>query len=91
MVDALSGVDFKRAKSALFRTIDIVGIDVLAHVISTMADTLIDDPWHSFYQMPNFLKDLMNAGALGQKTGAGIYKKQGSMNINERCKRDRNY
>ncbi len=77
VVDALTGLDFGRAKSALFRTIDVVGIDVLAHVIDTMTVQLTQDPWHDFYQVPAFLKTLLAAGALGQKSGAGIYKKIG--------------
>ena len=77
VVDALTGVDFGRAKSALFRTMDVVGLDVLAHVVATMQDQLSTDPWHPLYQLPDFLTDLISKGHLGQKTGAGIYKKQG--------------
>lgn len=77
VVDALTGVAFGRAKSALFRTIDVVGIDVLAHVIDTMARQLAGDPWHEYYQTPQFLRQLQQQGALGQKTGAGVYRKQG--------------
>lgn len=77
VVDALTGVAFGRAKSALFRTIDVVGIDVLAHVVGTMAAQLPNDPWHAIYQMPEFLQHLQQQGALGQKTGAGVYRKQG--------------
>ncbi|MCD6048389.1 MAG: 3-hydroxyacyl-CoA dehydrogenase [Gammaproteobacteria bacterium] len=77
VVDQLSGKDFGRAKSALFRTLDVVGIDVLGHVIQTMTDQLKDDPWHPYYQVPEFLKDLIAQGKLGQKSGAGIYQKVG--------------
>ena len=45
-VDAISGPLVGRPKSATYRTSDVVGLDTMAHVIKTMADTLPDDPWH---------------------------------------------
>lgn len=78
VVDALTGPAIGRPKSATYRTADVVGLDTLAHVINTMADTLPDDPWHEFFQVPEWLKRLIEAGALGQKTKAGIYKKSGN-------------
>ncbi|MBM2716385.1 3-hydroxyacyl-CoA dehydrogenase family protein, partial [Mesorhizobium caraganae] len=47
-VDALTGPAIGRPKSATYRTADVVGLDTMAHVIKTMADTLPDDPWHSY-------------------------------------------
>ena len=46
VVDALTGPAIGRAKSATYRTADVVGLDTMAHVIKTMRDTLPDDPWH---------------------------------------------
>src|SRR6478736_2185114 len=46
-VDALTGPAVGRPKSATYRTADVVGLDTMAHVIGTMADTLPDDPWHA--------------------------------------------
>jgi 3-hydroxyacyl-CoA dehydrogenase len=76
-VDALTGPGIGRPKSATFRTADVVGLDTLAHVVKTMSDTLPDDPWHSYFQPPAWLKALIEKGALGQKTGAGVYRKAG--------------
>ncbi|WP_057917770.1 3-hydroxyacyl-CoA dehydrogenase/enoyl-CoA hydratase family protein [Lysobacter antibioticus] len=76
-VDALTGPAIGRPKSATFRTADVVGLDTMAHVIKTMADTLPDDPWHSYFQAPKWLSALIGKGALGQKTGAGVYTKRG--------------
>jgi 3-hydroxyacyl-CoA dehydrogenase len=76
-VDALTGPAIGRPKSATFRTADVVGLDTLAHVIKTMADTLPDDPWHGYFQAPKWLEALIAKGALGQKTGTGIYSKRG--------------
>lgn len=76
-VDALTGPALGRPKSATYRTADVVGLDTMAHVIKTMADTLPDDPWHQYFQAPVWLKGLIDKGALGQKTGAGFYRKAG--------------
>jgi len=76
-VDALTGPLIGRPKSATYRTSDVVGLDTMAHVIKTMGDTLPDDPWHSFFKSPKWLDALIQKGALGQKTGAGIFRKVG--------------
>ncbi|AKC85446.1 3-hydroxyacyl-CoA dehydrogenase/enoyl-CoA hydratase family protein [Pseudoxanthomonas suwonensis] len=76
-VDALTGPLVGRPKSATYRTSDVVGLDTMAHVIKTMADTLPNDPWHSYFQSPDWLAALVGKGALGQKAGAGIFRKVG--------------
>lgn len=76
-VDAVSGPLIGRPKSATYRTSDVVGLDTMAHVIKTMADTLPNDPWHKYFQSPKWLEALIAKGALGQKTGAGIFRKVG--------------
>jgi 3-hydroxyacyl-CoA dehydrogenase len=76
-VDALTGPAVGRPKSATYRTADVVGLDTMAHVIKTMADTLPDDPWHEYFKAPAWLSGLIEKGALGQKTGAGFYRKAG--------------
>jgi len=75
--DALTGPAIGRPKSATYRTADVVGLDTMAHVIRTMAETLPKDPWHGYFGAPDWLQALIDKGALGQKTGAGIYRKQG--------------
>ncbi|WP_213604204.1 3-hydroxyacyl-CoA dehydrogenase/enoyl-CoA hydratase family protein [Pseudoxanthomonas japonensis] len=76
-VDAITGPLIGRPKSATYRTSDVVGLDTMAHVIQTMADTLPDDPWHAYFKSPKWLEALIAKGALGQKTGAGIFRKVG--------------
>lgn len=76
-VDGLTGPAVGRPKSATYRTADVVGLDTMAHVIKTMADTLADDPWHEYFKAPVWLSALIEKGALGQKTGAGFYRKAG--------------
>lgn len=76
-VDALTGPLLGRPKSATYRTSDVVGLDTMGHVIKTMADTLPEDPWHAYFKAPAWLQALVDKGALGQKSGAGIYRKVG--------------
>ncbi len=76
-VDALTGPLLGRPKSATYRTSDVVGLDTMAHVIKTMADTLPNDPWHGYFAAPDWLQALIAKGALGQKTGGGIFRKIG--------------
>jgi len=76
-VDALTGPKIGRPKSATYRTADVVGLDTLAHVVGTMRDKLPDDPWHPHFRLPAWLDALIGRGALGQKSGAGVYRKVG--------------
>ena len=77
VVDDLTGAKLGRAKSGTFRTADVVGLDTMGHVIKTMQDTLPNDPFFALYKTPDVLVKLVAAGALGQKAGAGFYKKVG--------------
>jgi 3-hydroxyacyl-CoA dehydrogenase len=82
VVDDLTGKKLGRASSGTFRTADVVGLDTMAHVIRTMQDNLgagkaAEDPFEALYETPAVLAGLLAKGALGQKTGAGFYKKVG--------------
>jgi len=81
VVDDLTGKKLGRASSGTFRTADVVGLDTMAHVIRTLQDNLGDgknaDPFAELYATPPVLARLLEAKSLGQKTGAGFYKKQG--------------
>ena len=81
VVDDLTGARLGRAKSATFRTADVVGLDTMAHVIRTMQDTLPAsvDPFAAHFATPPVLKALVDKGALGQKTRAGFYRKDGKV------------
>ncbi|MDP2804859.1 MAG: 3-hydroxyacyl-CoA dehydrogenase/enoyl-CoA hydratase family protein [Gallionellaceae bacterium] len=76
-VDALTGRYLGRPKSATFRTLDVVGLDVFAHVVNTMRENLTDDPWHRHFELPSWFAYLVDQGSLGQKTKRGIYQKIG--------------
>ncbi len=76
-VDSLTGPRIGRPKSATYRTVDVVGIDTLAHVVKTMETQLPGDPWHSHFRLPVWIEGLIAQGALGQKSGKGLYVKKG--------------
>ncbi len=78
-VDALTGPLLGRPKSATFRTMDVVGLDTMQHVVNTMQQQLADDPWHHSFQLPEWIVNLIKEGHLGQKTGQGVYRKNGKM------------
>lgn len=78
-VDALTGALLGRPKSATFRTMDVVGLDTMAHVVHTMEQQLQEDPWHPYFTLPDWLSALIKEGRLGQKTGEGIYRKKGAL------------
>ena len=77
VVDDLTGKKLGRASSGTFRTADVVGLDTMSHVIKTLQDNLAHDPFFPAYATPEVLTKLIEQGALGQKTGAGFYKKVG--------------
>jgi 3-hydroxyacyl-CoA dehydrogenase len=77
VVDDLTGKKMGRASSGTFRTADVVGLDTMAHVVKTLQDNLADDPFFPSYATPPVLARLIEQGALGQKSGAGFYKKVG--------------
>ena len=79
VVDDLTGKRLGRASSGTFRTIDVVGLDTVGHVIRTLQDNL-DEKMDSFYGSfgtPPVLQKLIESGHLGQKAKAGFYKKVG--------------
>ena len=78
-VDALTGSLLGRPKSATFRTMDVVGLDTLLHVVNTMKEHLQCDPWHDAFQLPEWMIALIQKGHLGQKSGQGIYRKSGKV------------
>ena len=77
LVDALTGPAIGRAKSATYRTADIVGLDTMGHVLKGSALALPQDPWNRYYAAPAWLGALIEKGALGQKSGAGFYANKG--------------
>ena len=74
-VDACTGPAIGQPKSATFRTADIVGLDVLMHVVKNIYETATDDESREMYKVPAFVEDMAKRKWLGDKTGQGFYKK----------------
>ncbi len=74
-VDACTGPAIGQPKSATFRTSDIVGLDILAHVVKNIYETATDDESREMYKLPAFAEDMLKRGWLGDKTGSGFYQK----------------
>src|ERR1700741_4327909 len=72
-VDALTGTPVGWPKSATFRTIDLVGLDILGHVVSNMTTNVHDE--RSELKLPDFYKHMLEHKMLGDKTKGGFYKK----------------
>jgi 3-hydroxyacyl-CoA dehydrogenase len=77
-VDAITGPALGRPGSATFRTMDIAGVDVLAHVIRNLADRLENDADRQAFAMPSFLQKMLDKGLLGEKAGHGFYERRKS-------------
>jgi 3-hydroxyacyl-CoA dehydrogenase len=74
-VDACTGPAVGWPKSATFRTADIVGLDVLVHVVKNIYETAPNDESREMYKVPALVEEMVKRGWLGDKTGQGFYKK----------------
>ncbi|HEV2348698.1 MAG TPA: 3-hydroxyacyl-CoA dehydrogenase NAD-binding domain-containing protein [Terriglobia bacterium] len=74
-IDALTGPAMGLPKSATFRTLDIVGLDVLVHVVRNLARSLPHDERRELFEVPEFVARMIEHKMLGDKTQQGFYKK----------------
>ncbi len=77
-IDAMTGPVIGRPKSATFRTMDIVGLDVLAAVAGNLADRLPSDAARRVFTLPPLVEALIERGWIGDKAGQGFYKREKS-------------
>lgn len=85
-VDALTGTAVGWPRSATFRTIDLVGLDVLGHVVRNLTENVHDE--RSDLALPGFFTQMLDRKWLGDKTGGGFYKKTKGANGDERLSLD---
>ena len=74
-VDACSGPAVGWPKSATFRTADIVGLDVLMHVVRNIYETAPHDESREVYKVPALVEEMAKRNWLGDKSGQGFYKR----------------
>jgi 3-hydroxyacyl-CoA dehydrogenase len=72
-VDALTGQAVGWPRSATFRTIDLVGLDILGHVVGNMTQNVHDE--RSDLKLPDFFRQMLERKWIGDKTKGGFYKK----------------
>ena len=77
-VDALTGPLIGLPKSASFRLVDIIGLDVWVHVLRNLYDLAPHDPARERYHVPEFMTAMMERGWIGEKRGQGFYKRVGA-------------
>ncbi|HEV7798475.1 MAG TPA: 3-hydroxyacyl-CoA dehydrogenase/enoyl-CoA hydratase family protein [Pyrinomonadaceae bacterium] len=75
-IDKITGQAVGRPKSATFRTLDLVGLDVGGHVIKNLYEALPDDEEREVFVAPEFLGAMIGKGILGNKTKGGFYRRQ---------------
>jgi len=85
-VDALTGQALGWPKSGTFRTIDLVGLDILGHVVANMTQNVHDE--RSDLQLPDFFRQMLERKWLGDKTKGGFYKKGAAGKEEERLALD---
>lgn len=73
--DALTGPAMGRPKTATFRMLDLVGLDTLLHVVDNVRERSEDAAEQAVFARPPLLEQLVASGRLGEKTGAGFYRK----------------
>lgn len=74
-VDKLTGPVLGRPKSATFRTCDVVGLDTLVHVANGLKENCPDDEEKALFEVPAFVKKMVENNWLGSKTKQGFFKK----------------
>ncbi|MHB8654035.1 MAG: 3-hydroxyacyl-CoA dehydrogenase/enoyl-CoA hydratase family protein [Terriglobia bacterium] len=78
-IDALTGPAMGLPKSATFRTLDLVGLDVLVHVVNNLAQSLPHDERRELFEVPEFTARMLERKMLGDKTKQGFYKRVKSL------------
>ncbi len=79
-IDALSGTFIGKAKSATFRTTDVVGLDTMVKVAQGAYDNLPNDERRDVFKLPEFVNKMVENKWFGDKSGQGFFKKSKDAN-----------
>jgi 3-hydroxyacyl-CoA dehydrogenase len=74
-VDAIVGMALGRPGTAIFGTMDLVGLDIGLHVSKNLYDAVPNDECRDIFQSAEFLDKMIANKWLGNKTKGGYYKK----------------
>ncbi|WP_299983234.1 3-hydroxyacyl-CoA dehydrogenase/enoyl-CoA hydratase family protein [Desulfobacula sp.] len=73
-VDAIFGPALGRPRTAIFKTVDLVGLDTVIHVCKNSYELCPDDEQREALLLPGFIEKMAEKNLLGNKTQAGFYK-----------------
>jgi len=73
-IDALTGPAIGRPKTATFKLADLVGLDTFVHVADNIYPLIPDDEAREVFKVPDYLRQMVEKGLLGRKSGGGFYK-----------------
>jgi 3-hydroxyacyl-CoA dehydrogenase len=74
-LDAITGTPMAHPRSAIFRTGDLVGLDTMVHVVDNCHAVLTADEDREVFQVPPYVRAMLEKKRLGDKTRGGFYKK----------------
>ncbi len=74
-VDQIFAEPLARPHSAVFKTADMVGLDTFVHVADNCYDSLTDDEDRDYFEVPEFMRRMVDEGWTGRKAGKGFYEK----------------
>jgi 3-hydroxyacyl-CoA dehydrogenase len=74
-VDAILGTPMGHPKSAVFRTVDLSGLDTTMHVANNLYENVPNDEQRDIYRIPDVMREMVRRGWLGEKSGQGFYKR----------------
>ncbi len=74
-IDKLTGPVIGHAKSATFRTADVVGLDTLVHVANGVKNNCPDDERNDVFAIPEYVDKMVEKNWLGSKSKQGFFKK----------------
>ncbi|MFH1177954.1 MAG: 3-hydroxyacyl-CoA dehydrogenase NAD-binding domain-containing protein, partial [Acidobacteriota bacterium] len=79
-VDVITGAPMGHPKSASFGTIDLVGLDTMVHVVRTLREDCPNDEGQPYFQIPEFIAQMVEKKLIGRKAGAGFFKREKGKN-----------
>ena len=82
-VEAITGPPMGHPRSATFRLVDIIGLDVLVDVANNVYENAIHDEMREIFRIPDFILQMVKKGWLGEKAGGGFYQRRRGGNGSE--------
>lgn len=80
-VDALTGSEIGRPRTGSFRLMDMVGIDTLVNVADYLKEHVPDESEKASLEIPQYIREMVGRGCLGDKAGQGFYKKENKQTL----------